>query len=205
MNRFATPTRLLLVSVLIFANTILSFAQEAADSIYRLPVGTRILLKLDAELNSKVSSVDDTFLATIAKPVVVREATVLPTGTVIEGRVAAVERASGGGQSGSLDIVFETLKLPGELRRIEGFMVRPPVERPSRTVAFLSVIGGAALGAIVGGATRSSSGAVIGGAVGAAAGTGGAFLYKGRDVRIRKDQEFEIELKKEVLLPVADY
>jgi hypothetical protein len=203
MYRFARPTKILLLSVLIFANSIFSFAQP--DSIYRLPVGTRIVLKLDVDLSSGVSSVDDTFLATIAKPVVVRDATVLPVGTLIEGRVAAVERAAGGGQSGSLDIVFETLKLPGEIRRIEGFMVTPPVERPSRTVAFLSVIGGLAAGAALGSATRTSNGALIGGAVGAAAGTGIALAHKGRDVRIKKDQEFEIELKKEVLLPVADY
>lgn len=203
MYRFASTTRAALLSALIFANSVFAFAQP--DSIYRLPKGTRIVLKLDVELSSNVSSVNDTFLATIAKPVKVREATVLPIGTTIEGRVSAVERASGGGQSGSLDIVFETLKLPGEIRRIEGFMVTPPVERPSRTVTFLSIIGGLAAGAAVGGAARSSSGAIVGGAVGAAVGTGAALLHKGREVRINKDQEFEIELKKEVLLPVADY
>ena len=31
------------------------------------------------------------------------------------------------------------------------------------------------------------------------------FLLKGKDVRLREDQEFEIELKKEVILPVMDY
>jgi hypothetical protein len=203
MHRFASLPKIALLSALIFANSILILAQP--DSIYRLPVGTRIVLKLDVDLSSEVSSVDDTFLATIAKPVKVRDATVLPVGTTVEGRVAAVERASGGGQSGSLSIVFEKLKLPGEIRRIDGFMVTPPVERPSRTVTFLSVIGGIAAGAALGATTRSSNGALIGAALGAAAGTGAALLHKGKDVRIKKDHEFEIELKKEVLLPVADY
>ena len=45
-----------------------------SDSIYRLPAGTRISLEVDAEVNSRVSSVNDTFLATVAKPVVVRDA-----------------------------------------------------------------------------------------------------------------------------------
>lgn len=201
MDRFALVFTVL--SLLIFGNSHLVFGQ--ADSIYRLPAGTRINLKLDAEISSKVSSVDDTFLATVTKPVRIRETTVLPAGVVLEGRVVGVERASGGGQGGNLDIRFETLKLPGEIRRIEGMMVTPPPERSSKLFSVLSVVGGIAAGALLGAVSQTDNGALLGAGIGAAAGTSVALIHKGKDVRIRKDQEFEIELKREVLLPVPDY
>lgn len=203
MHRFVCVGKLTALSLLIFANSVFLFAQP--DSIYRLPVGTRITLKLDAEINSKVSSVGDTFLATVTKPVKVRDAVLLPVGTVIEGRVEAVTRSGAGGQGGRLELVFETLKTANQVRRIEGLMVTPLAERSSKTFAFLSVVGGVVAGAALGAASNRSSGALIGAAIGAGAGTGLALLRKGKEVKLQKDEEFEIEIKKEVMLPVLDY
>ena len=197
MRRFAGLTAL---SLLIFANSALS----QPDSIYRLPAGTRIRLTVEVEVNSKVSSVGDTFIATVAKPVSLRETVVLPRGTVIEGRVAAVSAAASAGQSGTLEVVFETLKISGSTRRIEGTMVSRLRTESSRTFNILSIFGGAAAGAAVG-VVGSSRGALIGAGLGAAAGTGIALARKGKDVKIQKGEEFEIELKKEVVLPVVDY
>ena len=55
----------------------------AADSIYRLPAGTHIRLRMQGDIGSKFSSVDDTFLTRVALPVVVRDVTVLPMGVVM--------------------------------------------------------------------------------------------------------------------------
>ncbi len=203
MNRFAIVTKSLILFLLIFANSIFSSAQT--DSIYRLPAGTKIQVKLDVELNSTVSSVNDTFIAYVSRPVTIREVVVVPEGTIIEGRVVEARAASSGGQNGSLGVVFETLKISNESRRLDGVKVIPVVADSSRTFNILSILGGAVLGSALGAASDSSSGILIGAAVGAGAGTGVAFLRKGRDVRIKKGEEFEIELKKEVILPVLDY
>lgn len=203
MQHFAAWKKITALSLLIFANSLFSYAQP--DSIYRLPAGTRVTLKVDAEINSKVSSVNDTFLATVAKPVKVREAVVLPIGTVIEGRVTKVTHAAGGSQSGSLDLVFESLKISNQVRKIDGAMVTQLEEKSSKAFSILSVVGGTIAGAAFGAFANSSSGALIGAAAGAGAGTTVALLKKGKDVRIRKDQEFEIEIKREVTLPVLDY
>ncbi len=160
------------IAVLIFANFTFLIAQS--DSIYRLPAGTHIRLRMDIEINSKVSSVNDTFTAVVAEPVVVHDVVVLPRGVVIEGRVASVAHAAAGGHDGKLEVVFESLRFSNELqRRIDGVMVTSIRAERSR---FMSIIG------------RTS-----------------VFLIKGKDVRLREDQEFEIELKKEVILPVIDY
>lgn len=200
MRRLTTPAKFAALAVLLFVNSTLA----QTDSIYRLPAGTKISLKLDAELSSKVSSVNDTFLAYVAKPVLNRETVVIPTDTVIEGRVTNVSRAAGGGRTGRLDVVFESIKFEAATRRIDAVLTSPIRPEPAGPFRVLSVLGGAAAGALVG-AASSTTGALIGAGVGAGAGAAIGFLRKGKDVRIKKGEEFEIELRKEVVLPVLDY
>ncbi len=204
MKVFVFVGKVAILSVLIFANFSLLSAQS--DSIYRLPAGTRIKVKLDAEINSKVSSVNDTFTAVVVQPVKVRDVVVLPAGSIIEGRVASVSKAAGGGKVGKLDVVFELLKLSSDVRRnIDGVLINDLSAASSQTFTALSIVGATAAGAGIGAATRSGIGTLIGAGIGAGIGTGISLLRKGKEVRIRKDEEFEIELKKEVVLPVLDY
>lgn len=206
MNFKTAVVRATSVSALIFANSIFLAAQGvSSDSIYQLPAGTRIRLKMDVELSSKVATSNDTFTTAVARAVTIRDTIVLPVGTVIEGRVRAASPAASG-ENGKLDITFESLKLLNTPpRRIDAELVKR-FEAPSRTRAnLLTILGGTLVGAFVGASARGASGTAIGAGVGAGGGTAVALLRKGKNVRIREDQEFEIELKKEVVLPVLDY
>jgi hypothetical protein len=80
-------------AVLIFANLGILSAQP--DSVYHLAAGTRIRLKMDVELSSKVAGVNDTFTAVVAKPVLIRDTIAVPAGTVVEGRVRGVNAGIG--------------------------------------------------------------------------------------------------------------
>ncbi len=196
--------QLIAVSLLIFANSFSSTAQS--DSIYHLPVGTRIRLKMDVELSSGVASVNDTFTVAVAKPVMIRGVIALPVGTIIEGYVASVTKAAAGGRNGELDPLFDYLKFANTPPlKIDAVLVNKLESRASPVVNVLSIIGGTVIGAVIGAVSKTDHGAAIGAGIGAAAGTSIAFLRKGKDVRIEKDKEFEIELKHEVLLPVLDY
>ncbi len=204
MNFKTAVTRLVFTTLLIFASYWTTRSQS--DSIYRLAPGTRITLKLDAEINSRVSDVNDTFIATVAKPVIVREVILLPVGTIVEGRVIKAAPASVGGKAGTLVLAFESIKfVNGVKREVSGFLVNELRGGSMQTTNLLSILGGAIIGTAIGAAARTGNGALIGAAIGAGAGTGVALARKGKDVRIRKGQEFEIELKKEVVLPVIDY
>ena len=191
------------VSTLLFLNVSHAFAQ---DSIYRLPAGTRVVLKMDVEINSSSASVDDTFTATVAKAVRKRDVAVLEPGVVIEGRVTAVSDAAYGDRSGSMELLFETIRFDdGDSRSIEGVLVEK-LEPPSRrTESFLTILGSAAAGMLAGIATGADGGHLIGAGIGAGAGSGAVLIRKGREVRIRTGEEFEIELKREVFLPVREF
>jgi hypothetical protein len=204
MNMHSAVTRSLATALLIFGSFVFTAAQP--ESIYRLPAGTRIKLKLDAEINSKVSTVNDTFIASISQPVLVRDAIVLPVGTVIEGRVTGARAASPGGKGGRLDLAFVTLELSNDQRRsIDGILVGRPDSGSISTMKVLTILGGTAIGAVFGGLARTGNGALLGAGIGAGVGTAIALSQKGKDVSIGKNVEFEIELRKEVVLPVLDY
>ena len=194
----------------IFALILLFFAYfssiKAQNSIYQLESGTKIRLRMDTEINSKVSSPGDTFITKTSQPVIVRETIVVPVGTIIEGRVISAEPSSIAGQSGKMEIVFETMRFAdGEKRDIQGELVDELKVESVQKGNILLIIGGAAVGAIFGGASQAENGALIGAAVGAGAGTSAALLRKGKNRRIKSDEEFEIELKKAVVLPVQGY
>ncbi|MET0753464.1 MAG: hypothetical protein ABWZ66_08830, partial [Pyrinomonadaceae bacterium] len=92
-----------------------------------------------------------------------------------------------------------------EKREINGVLVNQPAVKSSQAASVLTVAGGTALGAVFGTVSKSGNGALIGAAIGTGAGAGVAFLRKGKDVQIKADEEFEIELTGKVVLPVQDY
>ncbi len=204
MNFYARVAKVFAVSFLLFVNFITVSGQE--DSIYRLPAGTKIRLSMDSEISSKVSSVNDTFTTTVSKPLSVSNTVVLSAGTVIEGRIIKVSGAGVGGKNGRMQVRFETIRFANNIKRqIDGLLVNELKAASSRTADLFTVFGGTALGAIFGAVTKVENGALIGAGIGAGAGTGVAMLRKGKDVYIRTDEEFEIELKSEVVLPASDY
>lgn len=204
MNFYARVAKVFAVLFLLFVNFSLLNAQ--GDSIYRLPVGTKIMLSMDSEISSKVSVVDDTFTTTVSKPLSIRNSVVLAAGTVIEGRVTKVSSAEAGGRNGQMQVRFETIRFGNNQKRsIDGLLVTELKAASSKTGNLFAVFGGTAIGAIFGAASKAENGALIGAGIGAGAGTGIAVLRKGKDVFIRTDEQFEIELKSEVTLPVSDY
>ncbi len=205
MNLWFVKTEIFAFIFLLFVSFFSANAQSES-SIYQLQAGITIRVQMDNEINSKVASVNDTFTTTLVAPLLVQETVLLPTGTVIEGRVIKVRRASYGGKSGSLEVSFQTLRLAnGVKREIEGVLVNELKIKSSPTADVLTVIGGTALGGIIGAVSKVDNGALIGAGVGAGAVTGFAFLRKGRDVKIKADEEFEIRLTKNVNLPVQDF
>jgi hypothetical protein len=174
------------------------------DSIYRVPVGTRIRLRMEGVISSKFSTANDTFLARVAVPVVIRDVTVLPAGTVVEGRITEASPAGLGSRNGRMDFRMETLKFSDEVNRsIDGVPVASL--KAKRSGKWFPVLGGSILGAAVGFAVGSAPGAVIGAGIGGGLGAGAGFSKKGSNVGLKDDEIFEIVLKKEVVLPVLDY
>lgn len=193
---------------LLFINNVSFFAQvgDSGSSVYDLQPDTKIKVRNATEINSKSFGVGDTFIVKVAEPLEIRNVVVLPAEVIIEGRITEVKRASSANKNGDLQVVFETLRFEdGTKLNIEGVLVNQLKAESSNTPTILAIIGGTAIGAIIGAVTGSDSGTLIGAGLGAGAGTGTALLRKGKDVRIERDEVFEIKLTKKVTLPARDF
>jgi hypothetical protein len=192
------------LSIILVFSIIISNAQS---SIYTLPIGTKIRLKMDNEINSKVSSVNDTFTAIVSSPVIIKGVELVPIGSVVEGKIIRVKAASSGKSDGNLEVKFETLRFPDdEKRQIDaGLINKNLIENKSSAFTAISIFSGTAIGAVLGAVVGKRTGAAIGAGIGAGAGTATAFLRKGKEAQIKANQEFEIILHKEVTVPVKDF
>lgn len=193
--------------ILFFANSLVLTAQiKSDDNIFTLQAGTEMRVRMDNEINSKVSNVNDTFTATLSNPVLVRGVGILPIGSIIEGRIVEVKPASFGKKDGSFKAKFETLRLPtGVKRTIDADLINAEIHKSSGFFSTIAIVGGTAIGALLGTVANSGRGALIGAGLGAGAGTSAAFLKKGKEARIKANEEFGIRLNKNVTLPIEDY
>lgn len=204
VKHFIFSTKVFAVSTLIF----LSFSSLSAQprrSIYELPVGTRIKVRMDTEINSKVNSVNDTFIVRVIEPVLNRGVEMISKGSIIDGRISKVTRAAWGGTDGELDVQFMRLRLSRtDAIELEAKLVKP-IKAPSRNLFKAVTIGGlTAIGAWLGATKGGGKGAMMGAAIGGGTGSAVAFGRKGSDVRIKTNEEFEIELTKEAVLPAEE-
>ncbi len=207
MNSWRMTTKIFAVFSLIFVISTQAATQTLNNSsVYDLPSGVILMVQMDNGISSKVASVNDTFTATIIEPVILREIVVIPVGSVVEGKIVKVKRAAIGNKSGVIEVAFETLRfLSGEKREIAGILNESLGSNSNQTIPTLAIIGGTAVGGLLGAISKSNNGALIGAGIGAGAGTGIAFLRKGKEVGLETDEKFEIKLTKPVTLPVRDF
>ncbi|MFV0389793.1 MAG: hypothetical protein ACK5NT_13695 [Pyrinomonadaceae bacterium] len=193
--------------ILFFANLVTAQPpQNESTGTYQLKSGTVMTLKMDNEINSASSDINDTFSATLSEPVKNEDVLILPVGTIITGRVASIVRKSSFGKDGKIELEFDGLKLAnGWTRPISAELVTLPIKKKHRKLGIFALIGSTAIGALLGGMSGNGKGAAIGAGVGAGAGTTIALAEKGSDVAIGTKVDFKIMLLKAIDIPSTEY
>lgn len=162
-----------------------------------LPAGTRLHVRLDEDLGSKISQPGETFHATISEDVVVDGQTVIARGARADGTVVDA-KPLGRFKGGAL--------LEVRLDRVHTQWGAYPVNTSSieqvekgkgkRTALFAG--GGGAFGALVGGLAGGGKGAAIGALAGGGAGTAGGALTGNRQIVLPAETLLTFRLEKRV-------
>jgi hypothetical protein len=156
--------------------------------------GTPVAIRLVDSLNSETAKEGDTFRASLDNPIVVEDRVVIPAGSNVEGRVAAVKSAAH--FKGSSQLALELTKITTGGRSYEistNQWEKQGTGRGKRTAGTIG--GGAALGAIIGGLAGGGKGAAIGAGAGAAAGTGVQAVTKGEKITLPSETRLEFRLQ----------
>lgn len=146
-----------------------------------IPAGTRVRVRLDEDLGSKISTPGQSFAATVADDVVVDGQTVIPRGSRAVGTVMDA-RPLGRFKGGAvLELRLERVKIDGGSYPVAtSTMERVEKGKGMRTAKFAG--GGGAFGALVGGLAGGGKGALVGALAGAGAGTAGSAMTGNREI-----------------------
>ena len=158
-----------------------------------VPAGTVLTVRLGQAVGSKISNSGDTFPATLAEPVVVGGARVIPAGAEAEGTVveaAPLGRFKGGAV---LRVALTSVTVSGTPHEIQTAAVSQAVQGKGKRSAVM-IGGGAGLGALIGGLAGGGKGAAIGAAAGAGAGTAGTAFTGNKNIVLPAESTLSFKL-----------
>jgi hypothetical protein len=179
-------------------------ASTAAQSKKRItvPAGTRILIRMVDSIDSSKQKTGFRFSATLETNLQVEDTVVAPRGTTLYGRLT--DASSAGRMSGSSELTLELtdIVINGTAYPLltSTYEVKGKGEGGNTAK---KVVGGAGLGALIGGLAGGGKGAGIGALAGAGAGTAVAASKKGQQLQIPSESLLEFRLQQPVSLPVA--
>ena len=187
-----------------------AFAQEAAANNpaaqtkkrITVPAGTRILIRTVDAIDSSKQKTGFRFTATLETNLQAEDKVIAPRGTTLYGRLA--EASSAGRMSGSSELSLELtdIVINGTAYPLLTGTYEVKGKGEGGNTA-KKVVGGAGLGALIGGIAGGGKGAGIGAAAGAGLGTAVSASKKGQQLQIPSETLIEFRLQQPVSLPVA--
>jgi hypothetical protein len=160
-----------------------------------LPAGTVVTVRLARAVGSKLSTNDDHFAATVARPVKVDGKVVVPAGSEALGKV--VEAVPQGRFKGAavLRLVLESVTVNADSYDVKTTSVDRYLKGKGKRTATM-IGGGAGGGALIGGLAGGGKGALIGAAAGAGAGTAGAAYTGNKEIVLPAESTLSFKLAK---------
>jgi hypothetical protein len=193
---------LMLTMVLTSVFAVAQFAVAQGSKRVTVPAGTRILVRMVDSVDSSKQKAGYRFTATLEANLQAYDVTVANQGTKLYGVLASA--SSSGKFKGSsqltlelTDIVINGTNYP---LKTSSYEIKGQGEG-SKTAK--KVVGGAGLGALIGGIAGGGKGAGIGALVGAGAGTALAATKKGEQVSVPSESLLEFRLEHPTELPIA--
>ena len=205
------------VLLVVLVSSTAVFAQKKKPRIkyYSISANRTFHVRMNDSLNSGSARIGDTFSTTTVDPVYSTHGVELvPSGSIITGRVTAVQKAQKDGKPGVLSVFFYHLNLPnGRAASMSGSLTDLSSGNTSsdnegtatakktshRNVKFIG--GGAGGGALIGAIAGGGKGLAIGAGVGAGVGFLAKKLKKGDDAKVNSGTEFGVILNRAVSLP----
>jgi hypothetical protein len=172
-------------------------ASAQRKNMVTVPAGTQILVRIVDTVDSSKNAVGSRFAASLETNLEVGGTVVAPAGTTVYGRLAQAKEAGRMAGKSELQLELTEIVLNGTAYPIFSSDYQVSGKSSGGRTA-KRVLGGAGLGAIIGGIAGSAG---MGAAIGAAAGTTAALVPKGQKVSIPSETLLEFRLHQPASLP----
>jgi hypothetical protein len=167
-----------------------------------IPAGAVLTVTLDQTVNSKTASNGDSFVASLAEPVTVGGAVVLPAATKVTGTIVRAQSAGRFNGNALLQLTLDSLKVNGAPYSIQTTEFEDAGKGRGKRTA-IGAGGGAAFGAIVGALAGGGKGAAIGALAGGGAGTAGAAFTGKKDIVLPAETRLHFKLAQPLSITVS--
>src|SRR5882724_10385546 len=159
-----------------------------------LPYGTVLAVRLTETLSSDFNQPGDTFLASLASPIVIGDRVIVPEGASVKGKIVDARNAKR--FRGKSTLVVEVTHLTYNGRTYELRSSQYSKQGASRNAyAAAATTGGAGVGAIIGKVLGRGKGSAIGATLGAVAGTGVQAVTKPASVELSAESVLSLQLE----------
>src|SRR5215467_13754480 len=177
-------------------------ATAAPQKRVTVPAGTRILIRTIDSIDTTKQKAGYRFTASLETNLQVDNTVVAPRGTTVYGKLTSASSAGRMKGSSQLTLELTDIVINGTSYPLltSDYSIQGKGEG-SKTAK--KVVGGAGLGALIGGIAGGGKGAGIGALAGAGAGTAGAATKKGEQLSIPSESLLEFRLQQPAPLPVA--
>jgi hypothetical protein len=167
-----------------------------------IPAGTRVLIRMIDSVDSSKQKAGDRFTASLETNLQVDDEVIAPRGTTVYGRLTNAKSAGRMSGAGELTLELTDILINGTAYPLvtSTYEVRSEGKGKKTT---RRILGGAGLGALIGGIAGGGTGAAIGVAAGAAGGTAVAAAKGGKQVQVQSEALLEFRLEHATTLPVA--
>jgi hypothetical protein len=177
-------------------------ASATAQTRVSVPAGTRLLVRMVDSGDSSKQKVGYRFTANLETNLQVNDRVVAPAGTTVYGRLVNAQAA--GRMAGGAELVLELtdIVINGTAYPLLTSEYEVRSQGKGKSTAG-KVVGGAGLGALIGGLAGGGKGAAIGLGAGAATGTAVSAAGKGKQVQVPSESLVEFRLQQPASLPLA--
>jgi hypothetical protein len=165
---------------------------------YTVPAGTTLSLRLRTPIDSGVNRVEDPVEASLAGPVSIGSAEVLPAGSIVKGTVSAVQASPKVKGVASITLHFESVAAAGRDDRYDIDAAYSETAEATRGADATKIGVGAGAGAVIGGLIGGKGGAAKGAAIGGGAGTTAVLVTTGKEVAHPVGTTLSVRLKRDV-------
>jgi hypothetical protein len=156
--------------------------------------GTEIEVTADQPVSSKTSSPGDHFDVSLARPVMLGEKQVIPSGARATGTVTVAKSAGKFKGNAEISVTLSSITVNGKEYDVRtNSFTKVSKGRGKRTA--IGAGGGAGIGALIGAIAGGGKGAAIGAVAGGGAGTAGAAFTGERDITIAAETRLHFRLE----------
>jgi hypothetical protein len=172
-------------------------AAVAQQRMVTVPSGTDILVRMLDSIDSSKAQAGTRFSAVLETNLTLDGATIVPAGNTVYGRLAVAEQAGRATGSSNLQLELTDIVINGTAYPIYTGAFEVKGSSSGKRSA-KRLLGGAGLGAIIGGIAGNAG---MGAAIGVTAGAVGSVAQKGKSVEVASETLISFRLKQPASLP----